>query len=117
MAMKKSRKIALVVAALAALGAVGAWSLTALSRGKHEIDASRLATVERGDIARSVVATGRIEPISKVEVKSKANGIIKELKVNVNDFVRPGQVLAELEVVAQLQQGSRVDAVEPGEES
>ena len=30
-------------------------------------------------IARSVVATGKIEPITKVEIKSKANGIIKLL--------------------------------------
>jgi len=46
-----------------------------------------VATVERGDIARSVVATGRIEPVTKVEIKSKANGIIKELKVQVGDRV------------------------------
>src|SRR5262249_39855388 len=55
------------------------------------------ATVERGDIARSVVATGRIEPITKVEIKSKANGIIKELRVEVGDVVTPGQTLAELD--------------------
>ncbi len=95
--MKKSRKVAFALIALAVVGGAGAYSFTALSRSKGGIDASRLATVERGSIARSVVATGRIEPISKVEIKSKANGIIKELKVNVNDFVVPGQVLAELD--------------------
>lgn len=62
-----------------------------------EIDPGRLATVERSDIARSVVATGRIEPITKVEIKSKANGIIKELKVKVGDLVESNQVLAELD--------------------
>ena len=97
MAMKKSRKFAMIAVGLVAVAAVGAYSFTALSHGKSDLDPSRLAVVERGDIARSVVATGRIEPISKVEVKSKANGIIKELKVNVNDFVKPGQVLAELD--------------------
>ncbi|MFN7948303.1 MAG: efflux RND transporter periplasmic adaptor subunit [Blastocatellia bacterium] len=97
MATKKSRRLTIAGIILVAVIGAGAWSFTALSRGKNGIDASRLATVERGDIARSVVATGRIEPVSKVEIKSKANGIIKELKVNVNDFVMPGQVLAELD--------------------
>ena len=38
-------------------------------RPSRAIDASKLATVSRGDIARSVVATGKIEPRAKVEVK------------------------------------------------
>ena len=57
----------------------------------------RLAVVERGTMVRSVVATGRIEPITKVEIKSKANGIIEALRVDVGDAVAPGQVLAELD--------------------
>ncbi|MGA1368737.1 MAG: efflux RND transporter periplasmic adaptor subunit, partial [Blastocatellia bacterium] len=67
--------------------------------GKQEaaIDPARLVKVEEGAIARSVVATGRVEPITKVEVKSKANGIIKSLQVRVGERVRPGQVLAELD--------------------
>ena len=97
MARKKSRKLFLLVAILIIVIGLGVYGFVALSRPKSEIDPSRLATVERGDIARSVVATGRIEPVSKVEVKSKANGIIKELKVNVGDLVAPGQVLAELD--------------------
>ena len=39
------------------------------------IDPSRLVEIEVGDIARSVVATGKIEPRAKVEVKSKASGM------------------------------------------
>jgi len=56
-----------------------------------------IVTVEQGDIARSVVARGKIEPLSKVEVKSKANGIIKALSVDVGDSVKEGQILAELD--------------------
>ena len=54
------------------------------------IDASRIATVERGTMVSSVVATGKIEPITKVEIKSKANGIIKALNVDV-DLRRQGR--------------------------
>jgi HlyD family secretion protein len=44
-----------------------------------------------------VVATGKVEPITKVEIKSKANGIIERLHVDVDQIVQPGQVLAELD--------------------
>jgi HlyD family secretion protein len=62
-----------------------------------QIDPSKLATVERGDIARSVVATGKIEPLAKVEVKSKASGIVKQIFVHYSDWVKRGQVLVELD--------------------
>jgi HlyD family secretion protein len=97
MANKKSRRPWLVLGLLLIVIGAGITSFTVLSRPKNGIDASRLATVERGNITRSVVATGRIEPIAKVEIKSKANGIIEELKVQVGDIVKPGQVLAELD--------------------
>lgn len=97
MARKKSRKVIIALILLVVIGGLGTYGFVAMSRPKSDIDPSRLATVERGDIARSVVATGRIEPVSKVEIKSKANGIIKELKVNIGDLVMPGQVLAELD--------------------
>jgi HlyD family secretion protein len=61
------------------------------------IPPEKIVVAERGDIARSVVARGKIEPLSKVEVKSKANGIIKALMVDVGDVVKEGQVLAELD--------------------
>jgi len=66
-------------------------------RKSPAIDPSKLASVERGDIARSVVATGKIEPLVKVEVKSKASGIVERLLVDAGDRVRTGQVLAELD--------------------
>ncbi|MBO0725965.1 MAG: efflux RND transporter periplasmic adaptor subunit [Blastocatellia bacterium] len=94
---KKSRKFLWICGALVILSGLGVTGFVVMSRPATEIDPSRLATAERGDIARSVVATGRIEPITKVEIKSKANGIIKELKVEVGDIVTPGQTLAELD--------------------
>jgi len=96
MAWPKKRKL-VVVGAAVVLGVVGVYGYTVLARPATTVDPARLATVERGDLARSVVATGRIEPITKVEIKSKANGIIKELKVQVGDRVTVNQVLAELD--------------------
>jgi HlyD family secretion protein len=62
--------------------------------------------VQRGDVARSVVATGKIQPITKVEVKSKASGIVEKLYVDINSRVHKGQELAQLdkqEIVAQVE--------------
>jgi HlyD family secretion protein len=70
------------------------------------IDPNRLAKVTRGDVARSVVATGKIQPITKVEVKSKASGIVEKLYVDINNQVKKGQPLAQLdqqEIQAQVE--------------
>jgi HlyD family secretion protein len=97
MVKKQSRKMWLIGGALFVLAGLGVTGFVVMSRPETTIDASRLAAVERGNITRSVVATGKVEPIAKVEIKSKANGIIKDLKVQIGDFVQAGQVLAELD--------------------
>ncbi len=94
--MTKSRKWTLGAVALGIVGAT-AYGITTANGASTNIDPSRLATVERGPMVRSVVATGKIEPITKVEIKSKANGIIERLAADVDHHVEAGQVLAELD--------------------
>jgi HlyD family secretion protein len=62
-----------------------------------KFEPSQLAKAERADIARSVVATGKVQPITKVEVKSKASGIVTRLDTDINAHVKQGQVLAQLD--------------------
>lgn len=69
----------------------------AATRGGNHIDSSKLARVERGDLAKNVVATGKIQAITQVDVKSKASGIVKKLLVDYGQPVKQGQVLAELD--------------------
>ena len=95
--MKKSRKLSIVVAVVLAVVVAGIWGYASINGATSEIDPSRLATVEQGTMVRSVVATGKVEPITKVEIKSKANGIIEKLYVDVDQVVEPGAVLAELD--------------------
>jgi len=68
-----------------------------LSGAASDVDATKVATAEHGTMVRSVVATGKIEPITKVEIKSKANGIIKALHVDVDSVVNTNDVLVELD--------------------
>jgi len=63
------------------------WFVVRLAKGAS-VDPNRLAKVTRGDVARSVVADGKIQPITKVEVKSKASGIVEKLYVDINYRVK-----------------------------
>ena len=94
--MKRSRKLSLAVGGGVVALVGGVWGYTTLN-GATPLDSSRLATVERGTMTRSVVATGKIEPITKVEIKSKANGIIERLHTEVDQVVDAGAVLVELD--------------------
>jgi HlyD family secretion protein len=96
----KKRRRRIIIAAIVLLVLVGGgYGVFAALRPSHDIDPSKLASVERGDLARVVVATGKIQPLSKVEVKSKASGMVKKLYVDYDDKVKEGQVLAELDKV------------------
>jgi HlyD family secretion protein len=64
--------------------------------GAKELD-SETARIQRGDIEHRVVATGKIEPLSKVEIRSKVNGIIRTISVDEGDRVTKGQVIIELD--------------------
>jgi HlyD family secretion protein len=104
---KKRRKRIIygVIAAVVILIVAGA--TIAATSGGTKIDPSKLAKVEKGDLAKSVVATGKIEPITKVEIKCKASGIVKKLYVEYGDRVKQGQLLAQLdkaEIQAQVAQ-------------
>ncbi len=92
--MKRKLKAVLVISVVLTVVVIA--GMGALRKPKA-IPSEKIVAAERGDIARSVVARGKIEPLSKVEVKSKANGIIKALLVDVGDVVTEGQVLAELD--------------------
>src|SRR2546426_3475914 len=95
--VRKSRKRLYIGTGVALLVVGGAAGLATLKGASPEFDASRLATVERGTMVKSVVATGKVEPITKVEIKSKANGIIKVLNADVDRTVKAGDILVELD--------------------
>src|SRR6266498_772547 len=94
---RKSRRWLWLLLSIPVLGSAAFFSLKAIGRSTPKIDAEKLAKAERMDLARSVVATGKIEPVTKVEVKSKASGIILKLPVNVGDYVKAGQLICELD--------------------
>lgn len=103
---KKKRRWIWITASLAGILVI-VFAVTAMTRGGIKIDSSKLAKVERGDLAKSVVATGKIQPIVQTDIKSKASGIVTKWFVDAGERVKTGQVLVELdkeEITAQVRQ-------------
>jgi HlyD family secretion protein len=57
----------------------------------------QIEKVFRGDIKVEVSATGVIEPINKVEIKSKASGLIEEMSIEEADIVKKGDLISRLD--------------------
>lgn len=74
-------------------------AVTACSEGEAAEDGPSYTTtsVSRGNLRITVEATGAVEPIRNLEVKSQASGEILRLHVEVGDEVTPGTLLAEVD--------------------
>jgi HlyD family secretion protein len=87
------------------LGQTGAVALLALavvacaatSASESAGGTDELALVERGDLDIRVEASGQVEPIMVVEVKSKASGEVTALHVDTGDEVERGAVMATID--------------------
>ena len=66
---------------------------------KPKVEKLELRTVEvkRGDVTKSVTATGTIQPITKVEVGTQVSGVVNKIFVDFNSQVKQGQLIAELD--------------------
>jgi HlyD family secretion protein len=51
----------------------------------------------RGDLALTVSADGTLEPTRSVNIGSELSGTVAQVLVDVNDRVRKGQVMVELD--------------------
>ena len=55
------------------------------------------ATVEYGDIQKSITATGTLKPLDTVSVGSQISGVLKSIYVDFNDKVQKGKLLAKVD--------------------
>ena len=78
--------------------ATGAAALIASRFHRSPTEASfSIAHVKRGDVHRSVVAAGKVEPRTRVQIKSKASGLVRSVYVREGDYVSKGQLLLDLD--------------------
>jgi HlyD family secretion protein len=54
-------------------------------------------TVDRGEIAATVTATGTVQPVTKVQVGTYVSGPIREILVDFNSPVSKGQLVAKID--------------------
>jgi RND family efflux transporter MFP subunit len=53
--------------------------------------------LEKGSLEVQVTANGAVEPIDRIQLKSKASGEIVQMPVEQGDFVKKGQLIARLD--------------------
>ena len=82
-----------VVVLAAAAAAIAGWRILA----KPAAPAYTAAEVRRGDLTKTISATGKLQAVTTVQVGSQISGIISELHADFNTQVRKGQVIARLD--------------------
>jgi HlyD family secretion protein len=89
------RKFFIIILILIAIGsiALAVYKMKGVDKDQPNY---RTVEVEKGYIAESVVATGYIYPLAKIEVRSKIGGIVNRFFVEEGDLVKEGQRLAEV---------------------
>jgi HlyD family secretion protein len=69
----------------------------ACNAGKAKAPTVQTAAVQRRDIIIDAQATGVVEPIAVVEVKSKAGGAILKMPIETGMLVKPGDLLVQVD--------------------
>lgn len=54
-----------------------------------------------GDIEKTTVLTGKIEPRDEIDIKPQVSGIISEINVDPGDMVKEGDIIAKIKVIPE----------------
>jgi HlyD family secretion protein len=77
---------------------IAALSLVACNKQTTTTVAIQTATAQRRDLIVEATATGVIEPITVVEVKSKtASGQVIDMNIEVGSYIRPGDLIIQID--------------------
>lgn len=96
-----NKKLIIVIAAVL-VAAIAAYFVFRKS-GTDTTAEFRLAPVERGDLEALVSATGTLSAVTTVQVGTQVSGRVEELKVDFNDAVKKGQLIARIDPTLQQQ--------------
>ena len=94
--MTKRKLILGVVALAVVLAAVWIYSKVQSAKAAGQVQ-YRTAAAETGDVTDAVEASGVVQALTTVDVKSRAGGKIIKLAVDVGSVVRPGQLIAKID--------------------
>ena len=83
-----------VAALIVAGGGIYAWSKNSAAKAAPQFVSQPAA---KGDITLTVMANGTLQPTRSVTIGSELSGTVARVLVDVNDHVKKGQVLVELD--------------------
>ncbi|MCJ7751448.1 MAG: efflux RND transporter periplasmic adaptor subunit [Armatimonadetes bacterium] len=106
--MKRST-LAVVLAVVVVLVAIGLWSRSRPRRGGNP-GALQTVAVERGTVRQVVSADGTIQPLTTVGVTSYAGGRVDVLAVEVGDVVKLGDLIAKIDPTDSLTAYNQAEA-------
>jgi HlyD family secretion protein len=96
MAKKKSRKVRNTLVALILVAVVGGTVATILLRKREIVITVQTERVTRHNLTETVVATGHIQPVTKVTINPEVSGEIVELPVKDGQTVKKGDLLLRI---------------------
>jgi len=88
--MKKKKWIIAVILILG-LGGLGVWYFTRQRTDNPQV--MRIVSVERGNIRKTILTTGLVQPYNRLEIKPPIGGRVEEILIKEGDSVRKGQIL------------------------
>lgn len=94
--VKQNRKWLLVLLAVFIFTAV-VIKLLFFSQTEQAIAQFETVPIKRSDLTVIVTATGKLEPVTQVDIGIEVSGTAAEINADFNDHVKAGQVLAKLD--------------------
>lgn len=85
------------IATVAVAGAIGAYMYWTQQQKANAKPVYVTEDIKRGDLSLTVLANGTLQPTRTVNVGSELSGTVRNVRVDVNDEVKKGQVLVELD--------------------
>ncbi len=93
---KRRPRRALIALVILLLLLAGAFALSRIFGG-NGAPVYEFATVRRGDISKTISATGKLQALTTVQVGSQVSGRISEIHADFNDRVRNGDIVARID--------------------
>jgi len=93
---RKRRRLPWLLAALALIAVVGGVGAQQYFKANDK-PALLTATVELGDVEKTVTALGKLKPKDYVDVGTQVSGQLKKVHVEIGDRVEKGQLIAEID--------------------
>lgn len=87
-----------IIIFIALLVAGFAIKLLFFKNGEDKTAKFETAQIKRGDLRVAVTATGKLEPVTQVDIGIEVSGTVAEIKADFNQHVNAGQVLATLDL-------------------